>query len=143
MPKNGARATDKGRETIRAIRQKIDALVARAEERVAFGVASSVIEELDAIEEELVQTRPGGFAHPPKLRDNLAWVARAASSQRNVYLDARPPDQLWERFRPLERGLSTQLASLERVVSEYVVRFNEAVLERRMSRHLEMARQML
>ena len=35
-----------------------------------------------SIENEVVQTKPGGWSHPPKIRENLSWVATAASSQR-------------------------------------------------------------
>ena len=118
---------NKSRETIRSVREQIDALVERLDDDTLEETAAGILEDLLAIEEELVQTRPGGYAHPPKIRRNLAWAARAASSQRNVYLDARPTDQLWERFRDLDAALSSQFTVLERVLREDLTRFNESV----------------
>jgi len=73
---------------------------------------------LQGIEEALVQTRPGGWANEPKIRGHLSWVATAASSQRGIQYDARPTDQLWERYRDLDAELEVALAALEILVHE-------------------------
>ena len=80
---------------------------------------------LQRIEETLRQTRLGGWANEPKIRGHLSWVATAASSQRGIQYDARPTDQLWERYRDLDAELEVAIAALETLVQEEMSRLRE------------------
>jgi hypothetical protein len=57
-------------------------------------------------------------------------VATAASSQRGEYTDARPTDQLKERFDDLRTELDERLGRLERVAADDVARFNTLLLDK-------------
>jgi hypothetical protein len=111
---------------IRELRAEVDSAM-----RALGGRAGREIEQsaerlrngLQAVEETLIQTRPGGWANEPKIRGHLSWVATAASSQRGIQYDARPTDQLWERYRDLAAELEIAVAQLQRIIDEDMNRF--------------------
>ncbi len=117
----------RGLETIRSLRSQVEQIVERAAgddgDSIQAG-ADSLLQKLSDVENELIQTKGGGWSHQPKIRAHLSWVATAASSQRGEYTDARPTDQLQERFRDLKGELDGQLAKLQQVVADDVARFN-------------------
>jgi photosystem II stability/assembly factor-like uncharacterized protein len=113
---------------IRDLRAEVDSALATVGGRAGGEVgqlAEQVRAGLSEIEEMLIQSRPGGWANEPKIRGHLAWVATAASSQRGIQYDARPTDQLWERFRDLAAELEAAIAGLERLINEDVSRLRE------------------
>ena len=57
---------------------------------------------------------------PPKIP--LSWVATAASNQRGIQYDARPTDQLWQRYRDLAAALEATIGDLERLVDGEMLR---------------------
>ena len=104
---------------IQGLRTEVDSLMRPLEGRAGREVeeaAERVRVGLLEVEEALIQTRPGGWANEPKIRGHLSWVATAASSQRGILYDARPTDQLWERYFDLDTELGLKIGLLERLV---------------------------
>jgi hypothetical protein len=114
----------RGLETIQSVREQVEDLVSRFEADEVETAAAILEGKLTAIENAMIQTKPGGWSQPPKIRRNLSWVATAASSQRGEYTDARPTDQLKERFGDLRSELDEQLAALAGVLDGDLARFN-------------------
>jgi len=104
---------------IRDLRTEVDSALRPFEGRAGREIeqaAERVRAGLLDIEEALVQTRPGSWANEPKIRGHLSWVATAASSQRGIQYDARPTDQLWERYNDLDQQLAMQIELLDRLI---------------------------
>ena len=111
---------------VRALRAEVDSAMRELGGRAGRDIeqaAERVRTGLRNIEETLIQTRPGGWANEPKIRGHLSWVATAASSQRGIQYDARPTDQLWERYRDLAAELEIAIVTLDRLVEEEVGHF--------------------
>ena len=104
---------------IRSLRAEVDSVMGPLGDRAGREIeqaADRVRVGLLEVEEALIQTRPGGWANEPRIRGHLSWVATAASSQRGISFDARPTDQLWERYRDLDTELAAKIELLERLV---------------------------
>jgi division protein CdvB (Snf7/Vps24/ESCRT-III family) len=124
---------DRALETVRSVREQLDEVSARfVEEEVKTG-AQKIDDELTSIENELTQTKPGGWSQKPKIRRHLSWVASAASSQRGEYTDARPTDQLQERFQDLRKDLDGELSRLQKVLELDLVSFNGMLRDKQAS----------
>jgi len=85
--------------------------------------------ELSSIEETLIQVRGGGWAHEPRIRSHLSWLATAASSQRGIQFDAKPTDQLWDRYRDLTDELNAELVKVRELVDGKVHELRELLRE--------------
>ncbi len=121
---------DRALETVRSVREQLDEVRVRfVEEDVETG-AQKIDDELMSIENELIQTKPGGWSQKPKIRSHLSWVASAASSQRGEYTDARPTDQLQERYQDLRKDLDGELSRLQEVLDQDLVVFNGMLREK-------------
>ena len=94
---------------------------------VTASLADSVRDELTDIEETLVQVRGGGWANQPKIRGHLSWVATAAQSQRGISFDAKPTDQLWQRYGDLAADLNAEIVRLQRLVENEMRRLREMI----------------
>ncbi len=124
---------DRALETVRSVREQLDEVSTRfVEEDVETG-AQKIDDELRSIENELIQTKPGGWSQKPKIRSHLSWVASAASSQRGEYTDARPTDQLQERYQDLMKDLDGELSRLQKVLDQDLVAFNGMLREKQAS----------
>jgi photosystem II stability/assembly factor-like uncharacterized protein len=115
----------RGLETLSSVRRQVKQVADRLDEHDDIqGEATALVEKLTTIENEVVQTKPGGWSQQPKILRNLSWVATATSSQRGEYTDARPTDQLKERFSDLRSALDEHLAKLQQLLDGDVERFN-------------------
>jgi photosystem II stability/assembly factor-like uncharacterized protein len=117
----------RGLETILSLRSQVESIVERVGDGESDSIhqeAGSLLQKLSDVENELIQTKGGGWSHQPKIRAHLSWVATAAASQRGEYTDARPTDQLQERFRDLKGELDGQLSKLQQVLVSDVAGFN-------------------
>jgi len=115
---------------LRDLRQEVDSTMSGlgdSADPVTTSLADSVRVQLTDIEETLVQVRGGGWANEPKIRGHLSWVAGAASSQRGIQFDARPTDQLWERYGDLAAELDAEIVRLQRLVENEVRRLREMI----------------
>ena len=104
---------------IRGLRAEVDSVMGPLGDRAGREIeqaADRVRVGLLEVEGALIQTRPGGWANEPRIRGHLSWVATAASSQRGISYDARPTDQLWERYSDLDTELAVKIELLERLV---------------------------
>ena len=113
---------------VSALRSEIDSAMNALAGRAGRGIVDAADRAkagLNDVEALLIQTTPGGWANRPKIRGHLRWVATAASSQRGIQYDARPTDQLWERYRDLESELELALGMLELLVETEMRQFRE------------------
>jgi hypothetical protein len=120
-------------QTIRSLREQLGEITTRLENEDIEAAANTIEDKLTSIENELIQTKPGGWSQKPKIRSHLAWVASAASSQRGEYTDARPTDQLEERFRDLKVQLDGELERLRGVLDEDLAAFNGMLRDKNVS----------
>jgi hypothetical protein len=81
---------------------------------------------LDAIEQELIQTRAKGqldsIHFPTRLNAKLAALPAVVAAS-----DAAPPRQAYEVFQELSARVDAQLSQLQQVVDTDVASFNTAV----------------
>ena len=111
-------------QTIRSVREQLGEITDRLDGEDVTTAAKKIGDMLTTIENELIQTKPGGWSQKPKIKSHLSWAASAASSQRGEYTDARPTDQLQERFRDLRTDLDEELSRLQEVLDQDVASFN-------------------
>jgi photosystem II stability/assembly factor-like uncharacterized protein len=120
-------------QTIRSLREQTGEIAARLDDVDVKAAATAIEDKLTSIENELIQTKPGGWSQKPKIRSHLSWVASAASSQRGEYTDARPTDPLEERFRDLKEELDDELERLQGVLDQDLVEFNGMLRDKQVS----------
>ncbi len=110
---------NEARSTIADLRRELDSTMAalgtRPTETLA-SLADRIRAGLTSVESQLVQVLPGGWAHEPKIRSNLSWLATAAQSQRGIAYDSRPTDQMFERYSDLAYELLDVVTQLEQIV---------------------------
>jgi hypothetical protein len=116
---------------IRSLKQQITERVERAKEPRAGQVAAALMDSLSAVERELYQVRNQSpkdkIAFPIKLNNRLSGLLGIVERG-----DAPPTEGQYRVFRELSEALALQLARLDRVVREDLVRFNELLAEHRL-----------
>lgn len=116
---------------IRALNEQITERVERVNDTEVSHAAARLVDSLSAVERELYQVRNQSpkdkIAFPIKLNNRLSGLL--AIVERG---DAPPTEGHYRVFRELSEALAAQLARLDRVVSEDLVRFNELLAERRL-----------
>lgn len=118
------------RDALTDLRREIDSTQTQLGDRTTedlLAIIERVRSEVTAVENTLVQVVPGSWANEPKIRGHLAWLATAAQSQRGVAYDARPTDQMRERFRDLADELNAAIARLAQLIEGDVTRLRQMV----------------
>ena len=115
---------------VRSVRDQLEAVVARIEAAAIEGDfetrAEALTKKLEAIEEELIQTRnetgqdPLNF--PPKIDNQFAYLYGHVDSS-----NGRPSQGTYRRIEDLERELQPHLDALQAVLDEDVPAFNAAI----------------
>ncbi len=116
--------------TIRSVRAQLEAVVTRME---AAGIegdfeerAEAITDELEAIEEELIQTRneagqdPLNF--PPRIDNQLAYLYAHVDSS-----NGRPTEGAYQRAEDLEKELQPHLDTLQAALDQHVPILNDAI----------------
>jgi hypothetical protein len=117
---------------LRNIRQQAEDWMRRSSERQdhddIVSVASSLIEKLVPIENELTQTkaktRQDTMNWPVKLNGKLAWLAVVISSSQSA-----PTKQTYELYEDLVQRIDVQLHRLKEIIDTDVVAFNQMMSE--------------
>jgi photosystem II stability/assembly factor-like uncharacterized protein len=113
---------------IRSIRQQVEELSGRIENKEVIAKAKALVAELTSVEEALYQTKnrasedPLNF--PIRLNNKMASLLGAIQSA-----DARPTSQEQQVFEDIDTGINGQLKKLDGIFEKDVPAFNKFVRE--------------
>jgi len=124
---------------LRSVKEQIDWLKERTEDQELIARAEAVVQELSALEEQLIQTRNESGQDPirfaPRLDNQLVenyGYVTGADSYISGGREGRPSQAAYDRWSDLEEQWTELKAEVERSLDDNIKAFNELVKEKQL-----------